>query len=83
MSFVRTFLLLIFIPFIGFFVSKWAIYDTNKFLSKEGINYTISQLCRPDMLSQFPSLQELCTVVKPYFWLKYVSLLSGAVALLL
>jgi Zn-dependent protease with chaperone function len=82
-AFLKALVLLVVIPLFGFGVSRWVLHDMNAELAKENANLTIRQLCTPEMLSQFPSLQALCDEVQPIFWMQNCSIISGVTAILL
>ena len=83
MGFLKALILLIIIPVFGFVVSKWVLHDINKEIADQKIQYSLSELCSPEILSQTSDLNSLCNGVKPVLLLQEASIISAIVAILL
>lgn len=85
MGFIKALVLLIIIPIFGFIVSNWVLSTYDAELEKQGADYSITQLCKPEVLSQNPNLQTVCSEVNNILLMKKASIFSGlaAIALLL
>jgi len=83
MGFIKAFAVLLAIPIFGFLVSKWIISDINKGIAEEVGDYTVDQLCRPDVLSEVQDLIPLCDEVAQIIWMQTGSIASAAIAIML
>jgi len=85
MGFIKTLIILLIIPTLGYGVSVWVLSSVNKDLANSGIPYTASDLCTVEMISQTPELAPFCNEVQPVLWMQNGSIVSGiaAAALLL
>lgn len=83
MGFIKTLGILIAIPVFGFILSIWVLSDINKELSKNGDNYTVGQVCTPEIISKVRELKAFCDEVEPILWMQTASIISAAIAALL
>ncbi len=83
MGFIKALALLVAIPIFGFLVSNWVLSDLNKEITNTGGDYTVEQLCAPEVLSQAPDLKPMCNEVAPILWMKTGSIFSAIAAILL
>lgn len=83
MGFIKALMLLVAIPVFGFLVSNWVLSDLNKEIASSGGDYTVSQLCTPEVLSQAADLKPMCDEIAPILWMKTGSIISAIIAILL
>lgn len=83
MGFIKSLALLIVIPVFGFGISTWVLSDINKSFDAEGVQYTVSEICTAEILSQAPNFGEMCDELAPIMWMKTASIITAIIALML
>ncbi len=83
MSLIKSFLMLISIPVIGYLVSIWVLSDLNSSLVSSGLHQTISELCAAPNIEGVPAILSICKDIAPILWMRSASIISGFVAVIL
>jgi Zn-dependent protease with chaperone function len=83
MGFIKALALLVAIPIFGILVSQWIISEYNEILAEDGGDYTIDQVCVPEVLSDVPDLIPACDEYAQVLWMQTGSVVSAVIAIML
>jgi len=83
MAFVKSLLVMLLIPILGFALAQWVTSDINQDLRSSGADLTVTQLCADAQLVQSTGARHLCSRVAHMRLVRQASIGSGVAGVLL